>query len=365
MSPIKVGFVGLSSSGWASTCLAPGLLNSPSYTLTAVSTTNAESAAASAKKYTELAGHAVKPYWGSTEQVANDPEVQLVVVAIKAPGHKAAALPAIEAGKDVFVEWPAGQNTAATLEIAAAAKAKGVKTVVGLQGRQAGVVKKTKEILESGKIGRILSSSITMKIAQAPGELGFWGPTVNQRNIYTLDRDGGATMLDIAIGHQLDVVTHLLGPITSVSATTALQFPTATVIDAEHKPTSQTIRATGPDHVAFSGLFASGALASVVWRGGIKSTPGRKQFIWQIDGEEGSVRMESDELGGAFLHIRNPTLYLNGEVPQTSGPADNLTSAWEAFARGEEYPTIEDAVKNHRLLDAIATSAQEGRTVHL
>lgn len=144
MSPIKVGFVGLSSSGWAATALAPGLLKSPSYSLTAVSTTSEKSAAASAAKHTEIIGHAVKPYWGSTQYVANDPEVQLVVVAVKAPGHKDAIFPAIEAGKDVFVEWPAGQHTADTLEIAAAAKAKGVKTVVGLQGRQAGVVKKVK-----------------------------------------------------------------------------------------------------------------------------------------------------------------------------------------------------------------------------
>lgn len=226
-----------------------------------------------------------------------------------------------------------------------------------------------------------------MKIAQAPAELGFWGPTVNERNIYTLDRDGGkraswapkflnvseifpagATMLDIAMGHQLDVVTHLLGEFATVSATTALQYPTATVIGDDKTPTGQTVTATGPDHVAFTGMFKSGAISSIIWRGGIKSTPGRKQFIWQIDGEDGTIRMEGDGLGAAFLHIRNPDLYLNGDlvdVPQTSGPVDNLTSAWEAFAKGEAYPTIDDAVKNHRLIDAITQSAQEGRVVKL
>lgn len=175
-------------------------------------------------------------------------------------------------------------------------------------------------------------------------------------------------MLDIAIGHQLDVVTYLLGPFASVNATTALQFPTASVIDDVRKPTGQTVQTTGPDHVAFTGMFKSGALSSVIWRGGIKSTPGRKQFIWQIDGEEGTIRMESNDLGGAFLHIRNPVLYLNGEVvevPQTTGPIENLTSAWEAFAKGESYPTIEDAVRNHQLLDAITKSAEAGQVVNL
>lgn len=72
-------------------------------------------------------GHPVKPYHGDTSQIANDANVDLVIVAIKAPAHKAAILPAIEAGKDVFVEWPAGTNSKDTAEIAAAAKAKAVK----------------------------------------------------------------------------------------------------------------------------------------------------------------------------------------------------------------------------------------------
>jgi len=186
---------------------------------------------------------------------------------------------------------------------------------VGLQGRQAAVVKKAKGILESGKLGRVLSSSI---IAQAPSELGFWGPVVNERNIYTLDQDGGATMLDIAMGHQLDVVTHVLGDFVSVSATTALQFPTATVRGADGELKDQKIVATGSDHVAFTGMFKSGAISSIIWRGGLKSTPGRKQFIWQIDSEDGAIRMEGDDMGAAFLHIRNPNLYLNGEVVEVS-----------------------------------------------
>ena len=67
-----------------------------------------------------------------------------MAVTIRAPSHKAATLAAIEAGKDVFIEWPAGANLQETSELAAAAKAKGVKTIVGLQGRQSPVIKKVK-----------------------------------------------------------------------------------------------------------------------------------------------------------------------------------------------------------------------------
>lgn len=145
MSPIKVGIVGLSSTGWASTNLAPSLLRPSvvsSYTITALSTTSATSATASAQKYSEIVGHPIKPYHGDTSQIASDADVDLVVVTVKAPAHKTALLPAIEAGKDVFVEWPAGVGLEEASEIADAAKRKGVRTIVGLQGRQSPAVKK-------------------------------------------------------------------------------------------------------------------------------------------------------------------------------------------------------------------------------
>ncbi len=139
---IKVGFVGLSITGWASVALAPSLLRINSYTLTAVSTTSVDSSSASAKKYSEALGHTIKPFYGDTSQIASDPDVDLVVVAVKAPLHKAAVLPIIEAGKDVFVEWPAGVGLQETSIIAEAARKKGVRTMVGLQGRHAPSIKK-------------------------------------------------------------------------------------------------------------------------------------------------------------------------------------------------------------------------------
>lgn len=107
-----------------------------------MSTTSAESAEASAKKHSKIVGHPVKPYHRDTSQIARDTDVDLVVVSVKAPTHKAMILPAIDAGKAVFVEWPAGANLKDTMEMAAAAKAKGIKNMVGLQGQQAPVVKK-------------------------------------------------------------------------------------------------------------------------------------------------------------------------------------------------------------------------------
>ena len=150
MSPIKTGFVGLSSRGWASLALGPSLMKSPQYTLVAVSTTSVESAKTSAEAQSKVVGHAVKPYHGSTQAIANDSDIEFVAVSVKAPLHKEALLPVIEAGKDFFIEWPAGKSIEETTEFARLAKDKGLKTVVGLQGRHSPFVKKVRRLFGRG-----------------------------------------------------------------------------------------------------------------------------------------------------------------------------------------------------------------------
>lgn len=166
MSPIRIGFVGLSSTGWASISLAPPLLSSPlssDYTITALSTSSPQSAQLAAEKYTALSPRSpqvrVKPYHGSTASIASDTDVDLIVVSVKTPDHKKALAPAIEKGKDVFVEWPLGNGLEEAKELAGMARARGVRTMVGMQGWQIPEVKKVKEWIRAGRIGRVLSST--------------------------------------------------------------------------------------------------------------------------------------------------------------------------------------------------------------
>ncbi|KAF5368990.1 hypothetical protein D9758_002832 [Tetrapyrgos nigripes] len=183
-------------------------------------------------------------------------------------------------------------------------------------------------------------------------------------------------MLDIAIGHQLGAITHVVGDFQSVSATSTIRYPTSAIVGLDGKPTGETVTNKVPDHIAFSGILSSrdprsptsGALINVVWRAGYKSTPGRQQFIWEIDGEEGSIRITEETVAAGFVHVKDPKVYLNGELVEVeTGLHGNIGSAWSEFAKGAEgvYPTIEDAVKLRRLLDAIQLSADTGKRVDL
>ena len=96
-----------------------------------------------------MLGHPVKAYYGPSgyDDIANNPEVDMVVVAVKVGDHKKAAVPAIKAGKAVFVEWPLGNGLEETKELAALAKQYGVRGIVGGQAVQSPALKKVRSSL--------------------------------------------------------------------------------------------------------------------------------------------------------------------------------------------------------------------------
>lgn len=147
MAPIRLGIIGLSSQGWAATALVPPLLHpslSDKYTITALCTTSEESSKAASNKWSEQFGHPITPYFlpDGKHQIANDPNVDMVVVSTKIPTHLEVIAPAVEAGKDVFVEWTPGKGFAETLKISELIKRNGVRSLVGAQANQSASVRK-------------------------------------------------------------------------------------------------------------------------------------------------------------------------------------------------------------------------------
>lgn len=377
MAQIRVGFIGLSASGWAAIALFPSFQVPSvrsSFVITALCTSSAPSASTAAALYKEQVGSPIKAYHGpdGISQLVRDPEVDLVVVSVKAPSHKEPVLAAIEAGKDVFVEWPAGATLEETMEIEKQAKAKGVRVIVGLQGRHSATTKVIKDTIESGKLGKVLSSTV---IGSMSRDNLYWGPQIGEGSTYIYQPRSGATFSEIILGHQLDTFIHVLGNFASVSATSTIIYPSAAVVDSKSTP-PPTVRVTAPDHVALTGVLTSGALVSMIYRAGYEPTPGRTTFLWEIDCEKGSIRVEAPPPTGPRSHLMNiydMPVFVCGEKVEFDGAGllGNLAASWLGYLkqkRGEGqggYVTIEEAVKNRQLLDAIEESAREGKTVNL
>src|ERR671917_2634517 len=149
---IRLGFVGANvRASWASRAHFPALLASPDVELTAVCTTRPDSAEEAREAFgAKLAFHDYR------EMVAS-PEIDAVAVVVRVPSHYEPTRAALEAGKHVYTEWPLGRTTAEAEELAALARAKGVRTVVGLQARVDPALLYMKELIKAGYVGEVLS----------------------------------------------------------------------------------------------------------------------------------------------------------------------------------------------------------------
>jgi predicted dehydrogenase len=125
---IRVGIVGANpNAGWAGTAHVPALVASGGYEITAVATRREESARAAAEAY------GARRWFTGAAALAEHPEVDLVVVAVRAAAHLDAARAAIAAGKHVLVEWPPAVTAHDAADLATAADAAGVVHAVAAQ----------------------------------------------------------------------------------------------------------------------------------------------------------------------------------------------------------------------------------------
>jgi predicted dehydrogenase len=133
--------------------------------------------------------------YGSALDIAKDPDVDLVVVSVNVREHFALTKPAIENGKNVFVEWPLGASTAEAKELTELAAAKGIKTNVGLQIRVDPLVQKLKEVISSGKIGKVINSTALLSSNISPAD--GWPKGME----FYLDLKSGGNQFTIMFGH--------------------------------------------------------------------------------------------------------------------------------------------------------------------
>ena len=118
----------------------------------------------------------------------------MVVCATRVDNHYKTTKPSIEAGKDVYVEWPLASNLEDATELATLAREKGVKAMVSLQGRISPRYLKVKALLEENKIGKVLSSSVVASDGSSPTR-------ISEGIKYFLDRRVGGNLLTIFFGH--------------------------------------------------------------------------------------------------------------------------------------------------------------------
>src|SRR3954469_23544515 len=155
---IRVGIVGATvtpgGSGWGANAHVPALKALPDFELKAVCTAHEETAKASAAAFgAELAFHDI-------EQMIAHPDIDLVVVVVRVPGHHSLVMSALEAGKSVFCEWPLGASVAEAEDMATLARERSVSTAVGLQARSDPAFMYARELVQQGYVGEVVSATM-------------------------------------------------------------------------------------------------------------------------------------------------------------------------------------------------------------
>src|SRR5712691_8084330 len=231
-SRLGVGIIGVSPvRGWAATAHITALRALPNYEIRALSAHSTESARAAGEVF------GVSAVSTDHEQLVNQPDIDVVAVTVKVPHHRELVSAAIAAGKAVYCEWPLGRDVDDARAMAGLAAAHGVRTVVGLQARQAPAIEFVQELLGEGYVGEVLST--TMVGLSIPGDV------VGQPNAYMLDTTNGANLLTIPVGHSLDTLNYVLGEFADLSAVSALRRPLITI-----EETGEQIVKTAADQIA-------------------------------------------------------------------------------------------------------------------
>jgi predicted dehydrogenase len=359
-----VGIIGVSPiRGWAATAHIPALRALPNYEIRALSAHNPESARAAGQVF------GVSSVFSNHEDLVSQPDIDLVAVTVKVPHHRELVSAAIAAGKAVYCEWPLGRDLDDARAIAALAAVKGVRTVVGLQARQAPAIEFVQDLISDGYVGEVLSTSMV--------GLSVLGDVVGRPNAYMLDKKNGANVLTIAVGHSLDILNYVLGEFAELSAVSDLRRPLITI-----EETREQIVKTAPDQIAVIGTLASGATASVHIR---EAVAGGTGFLWEINGTAGTLRITAEAalpeiypLTVAGAQGRNEPAVLAVPVALTQkwpaltrlegAPAFNVGRAYAAFAADIENgthtaPDFADAVRRHEVIAAIERSAASGQRV--
>lgn len=264
------------------------------------------------------------------EALVADPDVQAVIITTPHPAHPAAAVLAAQAGVHVLVEKPLATTVADCERMIAAAEAGGVHLGTVSQRRWYEPVRRVRQALDEGRIGRPILGIVTV--------LGWRGP-----EYYAMDAwrgqwaaEGGGVLVN-QTSHQLDLIRWLMGPIDEVFGYWGnLNHP---YIEVE-------------DTAVVALRFRSGALGSIVVSN--SQNPGLHGKIHVFGSSGAAVGVQTDGgsmfIAGVSADIEPPF----NDVWTISGEAEKLP-AWQAEdrARGVDVGSYYQRLQIEDFVDAI------------
>lgn len=230
------------------------------------------------------------PHVYTTEELLNDPAIELVINLTIPAAHAEVSLKALEAGKHVYVEKPLAVTREEGRKMLESAASKGLLVGSAPETFLGAGIQTALQLIEDGKIGRPVAATSFM---MSRGHEN-WHP--DPEFYYAA---GGGPMFDMG-PYYLTALVQLLGPIRTISGMTSKAFEERTI--TSEKKSGQKIQVDIPTHVAGTLQFQDGAIATLITSfdifGGSDLPP------IEIYGTEGTIQVPDPNSFGGPVRIR-------------------------------------------------------------
>jgi predicted dehydrogenase len=303
--------------------------------------------ARSADRRAATAGEFGFPAAESADAIIDDPDIAAVLL-LTPPNARAALVGRLAAaGKHILMEKPVERTTAAAAAIVETCERAGVTLGIVFQHRFRPNSLKLKGLLADGQLGAI--AAVRLSVPWWRPQAGYY----DQPGRGTLERDGGGVLISQAI-HPLDLMLSLTVPVSEVHAVAG---------------TTRIHRMETEDFVGAGLRFADGALGSL--SATTAAYPGASEQL-ALDCEHGSAALQAGDLA---IHWRDGRSQRFSEDSGFGGGTDPMAFPhdWHLALLADFLDAIEagrppavtgrEALKVHRLIDALLASSREGRAV--
>ncbi|WP_375552619.1 Gfo/Idh/MocA family protein [Rhodophyticola porphyridii] len=284
--------------------------------------------------------------YADSAAVAADPGIDIALILTPPDARLALIAPLARAGKAILLEKPLARNASEARAVVTLCEEMNIPLGVVFQHRVRAASQHAAALVNAGDLGALGLVEMTVP---------WWRKQAyyDEPGRGTYARDGGGVLISQAI-HTIDLALSLTGPVTEVQAMTA---------------TTRFHEMEAEDFATAGLRFENGAIGSLV--ASTASFPGGAETI-TLHFERASLHLGE---GVLTVHWRDGREETHGATAGTGGGADPMafTHEWHkgiledfAAALRDGHPpmiTGRQALESHLLIDAIALSAREGRTV--
>jgi len=300
----------------------------------------------------DLAGRLGTTWFEILERLLAEDRPDGLVVATPNQIHVPNGLLAVAAGVPTLMEKPIADDVAEGSRLVQAAEAAGVPLLVGHHRRYNPMIQKAKEIVDSGRLGRVIA---------VHGHFWVTKPGEYYDVAWRREKGGGPVFLNLI--HDVDLFRYLLGEVVSVQA-----------------QESNAVRGNAVEETAVILLrFASGALGSMTvsdcvaapwsWEltaGENPSFPQQNEACYQIGGTLGSLTVPQLELWSYSAKQSWLEPLVRERVPFTA--EDPLKVQMRHFCdviRGHAKPIVSgrEGLQTLKVIEAVKQAAGSGLPV--